>query len=505
MQQRGEVFLGIDVGTTGLKILAMDACGKILGKSMAEYPLSHPKVGWAEQNPADWWRGLCMASKKLLAEKPALKNRIVAIGLSGQMHSLVCLDKSDQVLRPAILWCDGRTTDQCRLIEKRLGREGLLKRLGNPALEGFTLPKVLWLAQKEPKTYNKIASLLIAKDYIRFLLTGEKAAEYSDGAGSLMMNIFKNEWDLESLKKLDVNPDWLPPLFESVAPIGQVTKRAAKESGLPEGVFVVGGGADNACGAVGCGVVDEGQLLVSIGTSGTVVAPTKKPKPDPALKAHAFNHAAEDRWYLMGVILSAGLSLRWIYQQVGLKEKLEAEKRGCDPYDLMTAEAARSMPGAKGVRFLPYLNGERTPHGDPNARGVFFGLSGGTTRGDLVRAVMEGVTFALKESLEVVRAQKVKATRAVVTGGGGKSPFWRQMLADVMGLPVTTVNSGEGPAFGAAILASVGAKAFPNVKTATKALIRETSVVAPNKARQELYLEAFEQYRALYPVLKNCF
>lgn len=490
-------YLGIDVGTTAVKALVVDDSGSVVGDAESPQQLSVPQPGWSEQNPSDWWQGTIDAVRAACAQ--AGVDHVASIGLSGQMHSSVLLDASDEVLRPAILWNDVRTTTQCRFITETLGNSKLARLVGNPALEGFTAPKLLWVRDEEPNVFEKVRSVLLPKDYIRFLMTGEKAMEPSDAAGTLLFDIRQNRWSSGMLYALDLDGALLPPIVGSAEVAGRLTSSAATALGLLEGTPVVGGGADNAAASVGSGVVTNGTMQTSIGTSGAVVAPIDQPRVDPGMRIHSFNHAVPDMWYLMGVVLSAGAALAWF------RRALSGPAGTSPSYDDLTAEAAEAKPGADGLTFLPYLTGERTPHADSNARGVFVGIHAGHERGHMVRAVMEGVTFALRDSLELMRGLNADADEAVAVGGGARSTFWRQMQADVLNVPVVTVGPSGGAPYGAAILAAVGAGDFATVPEACQKWIKPLDRLEPNQATHEAYDRAYERYANLYPRLKDHF
>ena len=490
-------YLGIDVGTTAVKALVVDERGSVVGDAESSLEISVPKPGWAEQNPSDWWQGTVNAVRS--ACNQAGVREVKSIGLSGQMHSMVLLDKVDRVLRPAILWNDVRTTAQCRFITDTIGKAGLRRLVGNPALEGFTAPKLMWMRDQEPDLLDQTSTLLLPKDYIRLALTGEKATEPSDAAGTLLFDVRQGCWSEEMMSELKLDPAILPPVQGSTSVTGRLTVAAAEALGLGQGTPVVGGGADNAAAAVGSGVVAEGALQTSIGTSGAVVAPIERPRVDPGMRIHSFNHALADTWYLMGVVLSAGATFEWFRRVV-------SGPNGTPPtYDELIAEAACAPPGADGLTFLPYLTGERTPHADSNARGVFAGMHTGHQRAHLVRAVMEGVVFALRDSLELMRRLRVDAAEAVAVGGGARSAFWRQMQADVLGVPVVTMSPSVGAPYGAAVLAAVGSGAFVSVEEACRTWLRPSDRKEPDPRSADAYAEAYEHYRRLYPLLKREF
>lgn len=490
-------YLGIDVGTTAVKALVVNEDGSVVGEAESPLEVSVPRPGWAEQDPSDWWQGTINAVRTACDQ--AGVREVSSIGLSGQMHSSVLLDESDCVLRPAILWNDVRTTAQCRFITEEVGADGLRRLVGNPALEGFTAPKLLWVRDEEPDTFDQLRTVLLPKDYVRLLMTGEKATEPSDAAGTLLFDVQQGRWSGEMIAALQLDASTLPLVCGSASVTGELTESAAEALGLAQATPVVGGGADNAAAAVGSGVVGQGTLQTSIGTSGAVVTPIERPSVDPGMRIHSFNHAIDDTWYLMGVVLSAGAAFDWF------RRTLTGPDATPPTYDELTVEAASVPPGADGLTFLPYLTGERTPHADSNARGAFVGMHTGHGRGHLVRAVMEGVVFALRDSLDLMRDLGVDATEAVAVGGGARSAFWRQMQVDVLGVPVVTVGPSGGAPYGAAVLAAVGSGAFPAVRDACRTWIRPLDRVDPNAETATPYAEAYERYRSLYPHLKPHF
>ncbi|MFH1006115.1 MAG: xylulokinase [Candidatus Latescibacterota bacterium] len=496
-------LLGIDIGTSGVKTILVDENGQTVRSATVEHPLSTPHPNWSEQQPEDWWQGTVASVREVIRTIDA--KAIAGIGLSGQMHSSVFLDKRDAVIRPAILWNDGRTAPQCRWITETVGIENLERWVANPALEGFTAPKVIWLREHEPAHYAKVKTLLLPKDYIRFRLTGEKAMDVSDAAGTLLFDVRARRWSKDILAALDLSPEMLPDVTESVDICGRITKKVAEQTGLLAGTPVVGGGADNACGATGAGIVREGRVLSSVGTSGTVVAHCDAVKVDPDMRVHTFCHSVPNCWYLMGVTLSAGNSLRWFRDVFGGMEREMETRTGVDAYDLLTKQAAQAEPGSEGLIFLPYLNGERTPHQDADARGVFFGIGARHTRAHMVRSVLEGITYAMLDSLEIIRSLGIGVEEIRSTGGGARSAFWRQLQADVYQAPVVTVNNLEGPAFGAALMAGVGAGVFQDLGEAADALVKVESVTEPIAAQSAVYREGYGLFRSLYPALRERF
>ena len=500
-----DYLLGIDVGTSGTKGLLVDLAGNIIARATEEYPLYTPKPGWAEQEPADWWRATVNVIRRVIAEAGVKSADIKGVGLSGQMHGSVFLDASNQVVRPALLWCDQRTAEQCRWITERVGEKVVVAETLNPVLTGFTAPKIAWLQQVEPENWKRVKKILLPKDYIRFLLTGAFATEVSDASGMALLNVPKRKWSGPMLAGLDLTEAMLAEVFESWVPSAQINKEAARQTGLQEGTPVVGGGGDQAAGAVGNGIVEPGVLSVSTGTSGVIFAYMDKPAVDPLLRTHTFCHAVPDKWHVMGVMLSAGGSLRWYRDAFALEEKQQAAQQGIDPYELITAGAEKVPAGAEGLVFLPYLTGERTPYPDPNARGAFVGLHLRHDKPHLARAVLEGVSYGLRDSLEILRAMEVPISQVRASGGGARSALWRQIQADVFGCELVTINVDEGPAFGVALLAGVGAGLYPSVPEACKQTIRVVSSTAPNPKQAQIYEELYQVYRALYPALKPSF
>lgn len=488
-------LLGLDISTTGAKALLIDAAGVVIGSATSPLTLSTPRPLWSEQNPADWWAGMAVSIRRLLAEQGVAGDQIAAIGLTGQMHGLVLLDAAGQVLRPAILWNDQRTGPQCDEIRRRLGKERLIQITGNDALTGFTAPKVLWVQQNEPEVYAQARHILLPKDYIRFKLTGDYAMDKADGAGTILFDLQARTWSAEVLAALEIPADWLPPTFEGPDITGVVSPAAAAETGLRAGTPVVGGGGDQAAQAVGVGAVQPGIVALTLGTSGVVFATTPSALIEPEGRLHAFCHAAPGRWHFMGVMLSAAGSLQWYRDSLapGL------------PFDDLTAEAAGVSPGSEGLLFLPYLTGERTPHPDPLARGAWVGLTIRHGRPHLTRAVLEGVAFGIKDSFTLIQGAGLGSIQQVrVSGGGAKSPLWRQIMADVLAAELVTVNTTEGAAYGAALLAAVAAGFYATVEEACQATIQITGRTEPGPAAAA-YAELYPLYRALYPALRDEF
>ena len=498
---RRGLCIGLDVGTSGVKAVLIAEDGAIVASAVADYPLLTPRPGWTEQEPEAWWRASCDVLRRLVAKAPG---RIEAIGLTGQMHGAVFLDGDGKVIRPAILWNDQRTAAECAEIERAVGPERLRQIAGNPALTGFQAPKVLWLRHNEPEAYARVRSLLLPKDFIRFRLTGARASDASDAAGTLLLDLAARDWSDEILAALDIPRDWLPRVYEGPEVTGQVSAAGAAATGLPEGLPVIAGGGDNAAAAVGCGVVRAGTGFVSLGTSGVVFVPSETLEIDPSGALHAFCHAVPGQYHLMGVILSAGGSLRWYRDVIAAEQAADAHARGVDPYDELMAAAAEIAPGADGLFFLPYLAGERTPHMDPFARGGWLGLTLAHDRRHLVRALLEGVSFALKDSLILMQRLGVSPDVLYAVGGGARNAVWRGMLASVLGVPLQRLAVEEGPALGAALLAAVGAGVHADVAAAVAAAVRpQGEPDAPDAALQARYEELHGAFARLYPTLRQ--
>jgi xylulokinase len=498
-------LLGIDVGTTGVKTLLIDEMGNTISSYTAEYPLYTPFPNWTEQDPEDWYKGTIASIKNVLKNSLVNPSDIKGIGLSGQMHSSVFLDKDHNVLRKAILWCDTRTKDECKWIMKKVGKKKMREYVANPALEGFTSPKIIWLRNNEPMIYEKVQKVLLPKDYIRFRLTGEMAMEVSDAAGTLMFDVKKRKWSNKFLKAVNIPTSFLVNVYESTDICGKITRSIAEQTGLKEGTPVVGGGADNTCGAVGTGVIKSGRVLASLGTSGVIFAHTDKVKIDPKMRVHTFCHSVPNKWYLMGVMLSAGGAFRWFRDTFADIEKIEAEKKNQDIYDYLTDEAQKISTGSEGLFFLPYLMGERTPHQSADAKGAFIGISSRHTKYHFIRSTLEGITFGMRDCLEIIRDLGIKIEQIRLTGGGAKSKFWKQLQANIYRSEVATVNSTEGPAFGAAIMGGVGAKIYKSIEEATENIIKVVERIEPDKDESEKYEHYYKIFQSLYPKLKNSY
>lgn len=496
-------ILGIDIGTSGTKTVLFDLSGNVMASSTGEYPMYQPHNGWAEQDPEDWWKAICLTIRDVLQKSGADVSEIGGVGLSGQMHGLVMLDKDDKVIRNAILWCDQRTAAQCDEITALLGREKLIDITANPALTGFTASKILWVRENEPENYEKCRRILLPKDYIRFMLTGEYATEVSDASGMQLLDVPNRRWSDEVLSKLGIDKSLLGKMYESPDITGTVHKRASDATGLKEGTIVVGGAADNAAAAVGTGVVKDKLAFATIGTSGVVYAHSSQVRIDPKGRVHSFCSAVPGEWLTMGVTLGAGLSLKWFRDNFCHAEIEQAKSEGTNVYAITDNEASQIKPGCDRLIYLPYLMGERTPHLDPDCRGVFFGLSAMHTRAHLIRAVMEGVSFSLLDCVLILREMGIDIDRMMACGGGGSSPLWRKMLSDMFGCDVTTVGSKEGPALGVALLAGVGAGAYSSVQQACEAVIKTDKLQKPDAQLTELYGRYHELYTQLYKSLQD--
>lgn len=496
-------LLGIDIGTSGTKTVLFDEVGNTVASALEEYPLYQPNIGWAEQEPEDWWQATVGGIRKVLAKSGVKASDISGIGLSGQMHGLVLLDADNKVLRRSIIWCDQRTTAECEQITSIIGAERLIEITANPALVGFTASKIMWVKNNEPAIFEKTKKILLPKDYIRFRLTGEFATEVSDASGMQLMDVPGRCWSSEVLSKLGIDQDQLAELYESQEVSGKVSSSAAALTGLKEGTPVVGGGGDQAAGAVGNGIVKPGVVSSTIGTSGVVFAFLDKVSIDPKVRVQTLCHAVPNTWHVMGVTQAAGFSLKWFRDNLCREEMAVAELMDLDPYVLMDKEAEKVPPGSNGLVYLPYLIGERTPHLDADAKGVFFGLSTVHRKSDMIRAVMEGVTYSLRDCLEIISGMGVSVKEVRASGGGGKSPLWKQMQADIFGTPITTINSSEGPAFGVALLAGVGTGVYSSVAEACDAAIKVKNVQQPDMELHKKYTKFYELYGQLYKSLKE--
>ena len=493
--------IGIDLGTSGTKTVLFDTKGNVIASKTVEYPMYQPQNGWAEQEPLDWWNATVDGIKAVI--NGIDPEKIVSVGISGQMHGLVMLDKDNKVLRRSIIWCDQRTSKECVEIEARVGKERLIEITANPALPGFTASKILWVRNNEPDIYAKCAHILLPKDYVRFMLTNEYATEVSDASGMQLLDIKNRCWSKEVLEKLEIDESLLGKMYESPEITGYITDEIAALTGLKAGTIVVGGAGDNAAAAVGMGVVENGKAFTTIGTSGVVFMHTDNLLIDPKGRVHTFCCAVPGKWHVMGVTQGAGLSLKWFRDNFCEDIKLQAENEGVDPYYIMDKMAETSPIGAERLLFLPYLMGERTPHLDSDCRGVFFGISAIHQKKDFIRAVMEGVSFSLMDCLSVFGEMGAAPSEMLACGGGGSSKLWRKMLSDIYNTEIATIKSKEGPALGVAILAMVGAGIYKSVEEACNACIEKASLQQPDIDSHNRYMEFYEIYKALYPQLKE--
>ena len=495
------MFLGIDVGTGGTRAIIIDDSGRIVASAVEDHePFHSPQTGWAEQHPDDWWRAARLAIRAVLAKDVCEPASIRAVGLSGQMHGAVLLDADDQLLRPAIIWCDQRTDAQCRWLTDRIGASRLIALTSNPALTGFTLPKLLWVREHEPEIWNRVRRVLLPKDYVRLKLTGDHATDVADASGTLMFNVAERCWSDAILETTQIDRAWLPSTHEGPDVTGRIRAEVAADIGLSASTLVVAGGGDQAAGAVGMGIVTPGAVSVTIGTSGVVFASTDRPALDPSGRVHTFCHLVPGHWHVMGVTQAAGLSLRWFRDRLDVGANADD---GVDPYDRLTQEALRVPPGADGVMWAPYLMGERTPHLDPNARAALVGLSASHTRAHIIRAILEGVAFSLRDSLTILREMGMPVESIRLGGGGARSGLWQQIQADVYGQPVELMVAEESAAYGAALLAAVGAGRWGSVEEACSRSLRVASRVDPDPAVVTRMNAQYARYRNIYPALEQ--
>ena len=496
-------YLGIDVGTGGTRALIMDAQGQVVASASAEHQhFASPRPGWAEQDPRDWWQACGAAVRKALQTSGIRPESIACVGFSGQMHGAVLLDAADEVVRPALIWCDQRSEAQCAELENIFGRDTLIKLTCNPPLTNFTLTKFLWVRENEPQNWARVKHVMLPKDYVRFRLTGECAIDMADASGTLLLDVANRRWSKEVLSKTGIDEKLLPALFESPEVCGKVSEAGAEATGLLAGTPVVAGAGDQAAGAVGMGIARVGAVSATIGTSGVVFASTDRPAMDPAGRLHTFCHAIPGRWHVMGVTQAAGLSLRWYRDNFGAASPGVQEKDGRDPYDVFAEEAASAPPGSEGAIWAPYLMGERTPHLDPNARGALVGLTASHTRAHVIRAILEGVAFSLKDTFTIFEEMKVPVKAIRLGGGGARSALWRQIQADVYGHEVEIVSAEEGAAYGAAILAGTGVKEWSSVEQACDAIVRVAKRVVPNQKDSAAMQQTYRTYRKVYPALR---
>jgi xylulokinase len=499
-------YLGIDVGTSGTKALVMTAKGRVLATATVEHPISAPKPGWSEQRPEDWWESTVKATRAVVKKVKVKPASIKSIGFSGQMHGLVITDANGKPLRPSLIWNDQRTAPEAAEIEKKVGgRKNLIKLVGNAAQTSFTLTKLLWVRNHEPKTYAKIKHFLLPKDYVRLCMTGDYVGDVSDMSGTLMLNQRTRKWSKEILSTFQIDKDILPPVVESHEVAGTLTKAAAKAMGLAEGTAVVAGGGDQPVGAVGNGVVADGLTSATMGTSGVVFTHAAKYATDPKSRVGTFCASVDGEYCLFGCVLAAGGSFQWFRNILGEGEMAAAKKQKVDPYELLTKLASQSPAGGEGLFWLPYLTGERTPHGDPNAKACWIGIHSRTTRSELVRSVLEGATFGMNDAVQLLKSRGLNIRQIRLSGGGARSQFWRQLQADIYGTTCATINAEEGPAYGAALLAATGVGEFGNIKQACKAAIKVTRTIKPTASGKKLYKKLYEQYVRLYPALADEF
>lgn len=487
-------LMGIDVSTTGVKALLLDEKGELRSSATTELQLSTPRPLWSEQNPVDWWNGAITSIQLALQEAGISGDQVAAIGLTGQMHGLTMLDEKGEVLRPAILWNDQRAGAQCNEIRERIGKTRLIQITGNDALTGFTAPKILWVRDHEPEVFAKVRKILLPKDFVRFKLTGSYDTDRAGAAGTLLVDVRTRDWSSEVLDALEIPAEWLPSTHEGPEITSEICPEAAEVTGLKVGTPVVGGGGDQAAQAVGVGAVQPGIVALTLGTSGVVFASTDEPFIEPEGRLHSFCHAVPNRWHLMGVMLSAGGSLRWY------RDNLASEVS----YDALLAQASEITPGSEGLLFLPYLTGERTPHNDPLARGAFVGLTVRHTQPHLTRAVLEGVAFGLRDGFEMMRSAGLTQINQVrASGGGARSALWLEILANVLNVELVTVNVTEGAAYGAALLAGTGVGVWPDVDSACRATVQQANAFSPASEAVAQYEDVYICYRQLYPTLKE--
>lgn len=487
------LYIGVDLGTSAVKLLLMDETGKVLNIVSKEYPLSFPNPGWSEQNPSDWWEQSKAGLKELTINVD--KNSIAGISFGGQMHGLVVLDENDEVIRPAILWNDGRTQKETDYLNNEIGKEKLSKLTGNIAFAGFTAPKILWLKANEPQNFAKIKKIMLPKDYIAYRLTGEFSTDYSDASGMLLLDVKNKCWSKEMLEICGVKEEWMPKLYESYEKTGTLKPDVAEELGFPAECIVAAGAGDNAAAAIGTGTVGAGKCNLSLGTSGTLFITSDKFGVDPHNALHSFDHA-DGGYHLMGCMLSAASCNNWWMKDILRSDDFADEQKPLD-------EEGRL--GENHVYFLPYLMGERSPHNDPSARASFIGMSMDTSRADMLQAVFEGVAYGLRDSLEVARSLGAAPERTTICGGGAKSPLWRKIVANVMNMKVDTVEVEEGPAYGGAILAAVADKKFESVEAAAKTIIKKKDTTEPDPVLVEKYAAGYEKFKKFYPALKGLF
>jgi xylulokinase len=494
-------LLGIDVGTGGTRAIIVDPSGRVVASATEEHqPFASPRIGWAEQDPQDWWRACGIAVRQALAAASLRGDDIACVGFSGQMHGAVLLDASGHVVRPALIWCDVRTEKQCHDLNEKIGARQLIDLTCNPALPNFTLTKLLWVRENEPENWQRVRHVMLPKDYVRYRLTGEKVTDLADASGTLLLDVANRRWSKQMISLTELDESILPRLYESPDPCGVVSEEGATATGLKKGTTVVAGAGDQAAGATGMGIVAAGTVSATIGTSGVVFAATDRPALDPAGRLHTFCHAVPGRWHVMGVTQAAGLSLRWFRDQFGA-----GKDDGRDPYGRLSDEAAQAPLGCDGLLWTPYLMGERTPHLDPQARAAWVGLTASHTRAHMVRSIMEGVAMSLRDTFTIFEEMKVPVHRIRLGGGGARSALWRQIQASVYGQEVEIVEAEEGAAYGAALLAGVGAKIWPTVDAACHDAVRMKERVQPTTDGIQTMNNCYAAYRRVYPATRQIF
>jgi xylulokinase len=494
--------MGIDVGTGGTRALIVDASGRILASATEDHaPFASPCIGWAEQHPDDWWRAAQIAIRKAILDSGLRADQISCVGFSGQMHGAVMLDEHGKVVRPALIWCDVRTQKQCDDLTSQLGRDRMIELTANPALANFTLTKFLWTRDNEPDNWNRVRRVMLPKDYVRFKLTGRAATDVADASGTLLLDVSRRTWSAEILSAVGIDPSILPELFESPAVCARISHAGAEASGLVEGTPVVAGAGDQAAGAVGMGIVSPGAVSATIGTSGVVFAATDRPVTDAQGRLHTFCHAIPNRWHVMGVTQAAGLSLRWLRDTFFQT----CSQSGGEIYDCMTKEAAQAPAGSDQLLWAPYLMGERTPHLDPDVRGALVGLTASHTRAHVIRAVLEGVAFSLKDTFRILEAMGIPIERVRLGGGGARSALWRGIQAEVYGREVEILAAEEGAAYGAAILAGVGAGLWPSVDAACESIVHVSERVTPDPVHVVTMNAQYQRYHRIYPAMKSIY
>jgi len=493
-------FIGIDVGTTGAKAVLINVQGEVIDTITNNYPMQNPHPLWAEQNPEDWWMAVSKSLSEVIQKNKINPVDIKGLGLTGQMHGLVSLDKNGKPVYPCIMWNDQRTSLECEEITTKIGFENLIRITGNPVLPGFTAAKLLWLKKNKSEVYNSINKILLPKDYIRYRLTNEFYTDVSDASGTSLLDVEKRKWSDEILERLDIPKDWLPGVLESIEVSGRITNEASGATGLRPGTPVIAGGGDQAAGGIGSGSIKEGIVSIVLGTSGVVFTNSDKFRIEPQGKLHAFCHAVPGKWHLMGVTLSAAGSFKW-YKETFYNSPVNSQ----DPYDNLTKSAVHVPPGSEGLIYLPYLSGERTPFSDPDAKGAFIGFTLRHTMAHFTRAILEGVSFSLKDCFDLISAMGINADKIVVSGGGAKSELWRSIIADLFGVEINTLSCTEGAPFGAAILATVGTGYYKNIPEACSVILKTGSTIAPDKNKFNLYNDYYSIYKELYPELKTSF